>query len=96
MTDKLLLTIKNCGIYLEVNFEEIYLGCSKLNDIDNFLFKFGFKRVGLRKADKRWCYSIYSKNNILIAKLYYLFLPLTRVKNFLLLSLDFYEKIYQR
>ena len=41
-------------VYLEVNFEEVYRGCSQLQDIDNFLFKFGFIRVGLRKTDKGW------------------------------------------
>ena len=27
-------------IYLEVNFEEVYLGCSQIKDIDKFLLKF--------------------------------------------------------
>ena len=39
-------------IYLEVNFEEVYLGCSQLKDIDNFLFKFGFIRVDIRRLIK--------------------------------------------
>ena len=69
-------------IYLEVNFEEVYLGCSQIKDIDKFLLKFGFIRVGIRKTDKGWGDAIYSKNNILIAKLYYLFLPLIRVIKF--------------
>ena len=69
-------------IYLEVNFEEVYLGCSQIKDIDKFLLKFGFMRVGIRKTDKGWGDAIYSKNNILIAKLYYLFLPLIRIVKF--------------
>ena len=66
-------------VYLEVNFEEVYIGCSQIKDIDKFLLKFGFTRVGLRKTNKGWGDAIYSKNNILLAKLYYFFLPLMRV-----------------
>ena len=36
-------------------------------------------RVGIRSTDKGWGNAIYSKNNILIAKLNYLFLPIIRV-----------------
>ena len=39
-------------VYIEVNFEEVYRGCSQLKDIDKFLFKFGLLRVGLRKTIK--------------------------------------------
>ena len=56
-------------IYLEVNFEEVYLGCSQIKDIDNFLFKFGFVRVGLRKTNKGWGDAIYSKNDTHILNL---------------------------
>ena len=69
-------------IYLEVNFEEVYRGCSQLKDIDEFLFKFGLMRVGLRKTDKGWGDAIYTKNNIFIAKLYYRFLPIIRLIKF--------------
>ena len=69
-------------VYIEVNFEEVYRGCSQLKDIDKFLLKFGLLRVGLRKTDKGWGDAIYAKNNIFIAKLYYLFLPIIRVIKF--------------
>ena len=66
-------------VYIEVNFEEVYHECSQLRDIDNFLLKFGLLRVGLRKTDKGWGDAIYAKNNIFLAKLYYLFLPIIRL-----------------
>ena len=69
-------------IYLEVNFEEVYYGCSQLKDIDRFLLEFGFIRVGLRKTDKGWGDAIYSKHNIFLAKLYYFLLPIIKVIKF--------------
>ena len=66
-------------VYIEVNFEEVYDGCSQLRDIDKFLLKFNLLRVGLRKTDKGWGDAIYAKNNIFLAKLYYLFLPIIRL-----------------
>ena len=69
-------------IYLEVNFEEVYRGCSQIKDIDKFLFKFGFTRVGLRKTDKGWGDAIYSKNNIFVSKIYYFVLPILRTIKF--------------
>ena len=66
-------------VYIEVNFEEVYDGCSQLRDIDKFLSKFSLLRVGLRKTDKGWGDAIYAKNNIFLAKLYYLFLPIIRL-----------------
>ena len=69
-------------VYIEVNFEEVYRGCSQLKDIDKFLLKFGLLRVGLRKTDKGWGDAIYTKNNIFMAKLYYLFLPIIRLIKF--------------
>ena len=66
-------------IYLEVNFEEVYNGCAQLTEIDKFLLKFGFTRVGLRKTNKGWGDAIYTKKNIFINKLYYFLLPIIRV-----------------
>ena len=66
-------------IYLEVNFEQVYKGCSELKDIDSYLSKFDFKRVGLRKTDKGWGDAIYAKNYIYISKFYYMILPIIRV-----------------
>ena len=81
-------------IYLEVNFEEVYFGCSKIKDIDFFLSEFGFKRVGLRKTDKGWGDAIYSKNSILLAKIYYILLPIIRVIKFPLTIYRFFIRIF--
>ena len=83
-------------VYLEVNFEEVYIGCSQIKDIDQFLLKFGFKRVGLRKTDKGWGDAIYSKNNIFISKLYYLFLPFIRVIKFPLTIYRFFIRVFNK
>jgi len=84
-------------VYLEVNFEEVYRGCSQLQDIDNFLIKFDFVRVGLRKTDKGWGDAIYAKNNIFISKLYYIFLPVIRVIKFpITISRFFIRKFIKR
>jgi len=37
-------------IYLEVNKEELYIGCALVQDLDKFLAEKGFKRV-----ETRWC-----------------------------------------
>ena len=42
----------------------------------------GFTRVAIRRTDKGWGDAIYSKNNVFISKLYYLFLPLIRLIKF--------------
>lgn len=36
--------------YLEVNKEELYKGCALVGEIDDYLLKFGFKRV-----ETKWC-----------------------------------------
>ena len=61
-------------IYLEVNFEQVYKNCAELKDIDKFLQKFGFKRVGLRKTYSGWGDAFYSKNNSLFSRFYYFIL----------------------
>ena len=33
------------AIYLEVNIDEVYKGCGKMNEIDEYLSKYGFNRV---------------------------------------------------
>ena len=81
-------------IYLEVNFEEVYHGCSQLQDIDKFLLEFGFFRVGLRKTDKGWGDAIYAKNNISIAKLYYNLLPIIRLIKFPIFISRFFIRRY--
>ena len=66
-------------VYLEVNYEQVYKGCSQLEDIDTFLSNFRFVRVGMRRTDKGWGDAIYAKNHIFLSKLYYLLLPFVRV-----------------
>ena len=83
-------------VYLEVNFEEVYRGCSQLQDIDNFLIKFDFFRVGLRKTDKGWGDAIYAKNNIFISKLYYIFLPVIRVIKFPITISRFFNRVFNK
>ena len=61
-------------IYIEVNFEQVYKGCSELKDIDKFLIQYGFSRVGIRKTNKGWGDAIYAKNYIFMQKFYYYFL----------------------
>lgn len=50
-----LLALKGAGdllsyadaLYLEVNTEEVYKGCAKLNELDDFLAQRGFQRVAI-------------------------------------------------
>ena len=61
-------------IYMEVNFEQVYSGCAELEEIDDFLLKFGFKRVAIKKTKKGWGDALYSKKNILVSRFYYGFI----------------------
>lgn len=64
-----LLALKGLGkyldnfdyIYTEVNTSEIYLGCAKLSDIDDFLQKHNFKRAELSLTDANWGDAFYIK-----------------------------------
>ena len=78
------------------NFEEVYKGCSQLKDIDKYLLKFSLLRVGLRKTDKGWGDAIYAKNDIFIAKLYYLFLPIIRLIKFPITIYRFFIRKFKR
>mgnify|MGYP001301683547 CR=1 FL=1 len=67
-------------IYLEVNFKEVYKNCCNLEKIDDFLKKFNFHRVGTYRTIKGWGDAIYTKEDVLISKLYYLVLiPIIRL-----------------
>ena len=83
-------------LYLEVNFEEVYCGCAQLKEIDRFLLKFDFKRVGLIKTNKGWGDAIYVKKNILMAKLYYFLLPIIRVIKLPINIYKFLNRIFQK
>ena len=73
--------IKNADyIYLEVNFRQVYLNCSQIEDIDKFLSEFNFYRVGTYKTRRGWGDAIYVKDYILINKAYYsVVIPLLKV-----------------
>lgn len=47
-------------IYTEVNKKEVYQGCSKINEIDSFLYTAGFKRVATRWVKRQgWGDALY-------------------------------------
>jgi hypothetical protein len=54
-------------IYSEVNREEVYEGCAKIEELDDYLAKFSFKRIATRWAygtgwgDALWIKKIESK-----------------------------------
>jgi FkbM family methyltransferase len=48
-------------IYTEVNISELYENCSLLNDIDEYLQKFNFKRVNISMTKHNWGDAFYVK-----------------------------------
>ncbi len=67
-------------IYLEVNFRQVYRNCSELKEIDKFLKKFNFYRVGMYRTNKGWGDAIYMNKFIFTSKIYYLIIiPLIRL-----------------
>jgi len=51
-------------IYTEVNICEIYIGCTILNDLDEYLNKHGFKRVELEWGyNNKWGDAFYIRKN---------------------------------
>jgi FkbM family methyltransferase len=48
-------------IYTEVNIGEVYKNCTKLDDLDIYLGKFGFKRVETSMTDFEWGDALYVK-----------------------------------
>ena len=51
-------------IYSEVNCDDVYLNCDKVNDIDNYLKQFGFERVETKWwGDSKWGDAFYIKPN---------------------------------
>lgn len=49
------------AIYLEVNTEEVYKGCAKMDEIDTFLKKYGFVRVETNITEYGWGDALYVK-----------------------------------
>ncbi len=50
-------------IYTEVNSAEIYKGCARIEEIDEYLKKFGFKRVETKMTQYEWGDAFYIKEN---------------------------------
>jgi FkbM family methyltransferase len=48
-------------IYLEVNDEELYKGCALLPEIDDYLRKYGFIRLGIKMTKCHWGDAFYKK-----------------------------------
>ena len=51
------------AIYLEVNEKELYKDCGLINDIDNFLSQYNFKRVLTRMTSHGWGDALYILDN---------------------------------
>jgi len=49
-------------IYCEVNTKELYKGCALLEEIDDYLYDFGFKRVEIKMTDCFWGDAFYIKS----------------------------------
>jgi FkbM family methyltransferase len=49
-------------LYLEVNEKELYTGCPNINEIDDFVFKLGFRRVLTEMTKHGWGDAVYIKN----------------------------------
>ena len=50
------------AIYLEVNIDEVYKGCGKMNEIDEYLAKYNFVRVLTYITTHGWGDALYIKN----------------------------------
>jgi FkbM family methyltransferase len=59
-------TLENIDyVYTEVNVDEVYKGCARLYDMDEFLLKFGFERVELDLSGKTWGDAFYIKKKLI-------------------------------
>lgn len=48
-------------IYSEVNIDDVYIGCTKLNELDEYLEQYGFIRVETKMTDANWGDALYIK-----------------------------------
>jgi FkbM family methyltransferase len=51
------------AVYTEVNTDEVYVGCAKLHELDQFLNTHGFKRVEISMTDAKWGDALYIKSH---------------------------------
>ena len=79
---------------MEVNLEQVYSGCAELNEIDDFLLKFGFNRVAIKKTKKGWGDALYSKNNIFVYRFYYGFI--LKLKNLPKITYYFLHRLFRK
>jgi hypothetical protein len=49
------------ALYLEVNTEEVYKGCALMNELDEYLAKYGFKRINTKITEYGWGDALYIK-----------------------------------
>jgi len=49
-------------LYLEVNTEDVYIGCAKLNEIDEYLGVLGFKRILINMVRQGWGDAMYVRS----------------------------------
>jgi FkbM family methyltransferase len=56
-------------VYTEVNFEEVYVGCALLSDLDLFLGDYGFDRVALVDTGAGWGDALYAKKHVKALKI---------------------------
>ena len=48
-------------IYTEVNTGEVYMNCTKLSELDEYLGGYGFKRVEIKMTEAEWGDALYIK-----------------------------------
>ena len=62
-------------IYTEVNRSDVYIGCSKIWEIDEYLSGYGFRRIATRWAfEQDWGDALYTRNSNMILILYFKFI----------------------
>lgn len=54
--------------YLEVNRDYVYTDCALINEIDEYLLKYNFKRIETNWTNEKWGDALYIKNNIDLLK----------------------------
>jgi FkbM family methyltransferase len=80
-------------VYVEINFKDVYRGCTKLSDLDEFLNQCQFNRVITRRYLRHgWGEALYVRNGILDMKIRYIFPRLRSIFDFYSLQVSNYTK----
>jgi glycosyltransferase involved in cell wall biosynthesis len=53
-------------LYLEVNTEEVYKGCIKVNEIDKYVENYGFRRIFTKMTNAGWGDALYLRINKMV------------------------------